>query len=166
MTDAARPKPEIITEPDEAAPAAAAPEIIYLPRPKKKEPPRRRRARHVFVRLDDAEFTELETRAREAGLSVGAFCRLKTLDDPGPRSKRAPPTAQDQLTAAHHIAVKRIGVNVNQGIHSLAVIALAAPQATSRDRLADEIMAVREMLRAMQRTVDDVLAASRAALGR
>jgi hypothetical protein len=54
----------------------------------------------------------------------------------------------------------------NQGIHSLNEIALKAPQATSRDRLANEIMAVREMLRAMQGAVDETLAASRAALGR
>jgi hypothetical protein len=146
-----------------------AAEIIELPtstEPAAKKKPTRRRARHVFVRLDDAEFSELENRARDAGLSAGAFCRWKTLDDPGPRSKRAPPTEQDRLTAAHTVAVKRVGVNINQGIHALNEIALKAPEARSRDRLADEILALREMLRTALRAVDDTLAASRAALGR
>jgi hypothetical protein len=152
----------------EAAPAAQT--VIHLPyappaAPEKKKP-RRRRARHVFVRLDDAEFTELESRARETGLSAGAFCRSKTIGDPGPRSRRAPPTEQDRLTADHAAAVKRVGVNINQGIRALNEIALKAPEARSRDRLADELMMTREILRAMQRAVDQALAADRAALGR
>jgi hypothetical protein len=141
------------------------PALIELPAPEKKKP-RRQRARHVFVRLDDAEFAELQDRAREAGLSAGAFCRLKTLDEPGARFRRAPPTAESRLTADHAAAVKRVGVNVNQGIRALNEIALKAPNAVSRDHLADEIMATRELLRTMQRALDDALAADRAALGR
>jgi hypothetical protein len=142
-------------------PAAA----LEIAAPEKKKP-KRRRARHVFVRLDEAEFAELENRARDAGLSVGAFCRWKTLDEAGPRSKRAAPTEQIRLTAAHTVAVKRVGVNVNQGIRALNEIALKAPEVRSRDRLADEIMAAREILRAMQKAIDEILAACRTALGR
>jgi hypothetical protein len=144
-------------------PAAAVPELAPAP---EKEPPRRKR-RHVdHFRTDDEEHAALAERAREAGLSVDAYCRWKTLGDPGPRSKRAPPTPQEQLTGAHHIAVKRIGVNVNQGIAALNAIALAAPEASNRDRLADEIMATREILRSMGKAVDETLAASREALRR
>jgi hypothetical protein len=64
------------------------------------------------------------------------------------------------------MAVNRVGVNVNQGIQALNKIALKAPQASSRDRLADELMATREILRSMQQAVDETLAASRSALGR
>jgi hypothetical protein len=145
-------------------PAAA---LVELPAPAaEKKKPKRRRARHVFVRLDDAEFAELENRARDAGLSSGAFCRWKTLDEPGPRSKRAPPTEEGRSIGQHTVAVKRIGVNINQGIRALNEIALKAPEARSRDRLADEILALRELLREGLRAVDETLAASRAALGR
>jgi hypothetical protein len=99
-------------------------------------------------------------------LSVDAYCRWKTLGDPGPRSKRPTPTEQTRLTAQHHIAVNRLGVNLNQGIRALNEIALKAPESRSRDRLADELMATRELLRSMQKPVDETLAASRAALGR
>ena len=64
------------------------------------------------------------------------------------------------------MAVHRVGVNVNQGIAALNKIALSAPTATSRDRLADEVITVREMLRGMQRSLDEALAAGMAALGR
>jgi hypothetical protein len=155
---------------DEPATATQAPAVIHLPyapppAPEKKKP-RRQRARHVFVRLDDAELAELETRARAAGLSAGAYFRLAALGDPGPRSKRAAPTEQGRLTAQHHIAVNRVGANINQGIRALNEIALNAPEARSRDQLAEEIVATRELLRAALRAVDETLAASRAALGR
>ena len=81
-----------------------------------------------FARYTEDEAAELQRGRREAGLSDASFIRASTIGDPGPRSKRAMPTAQDQLTAAHHIAVKRIGVNVNQGIHALNEIALKAPR--------------------------------------
>ena len=154
----------------EPPPAAQTPAIIPLsyvppPAPEKKKP-RRRRARHVFVRLDEAELAELETRARAAGLSAGAYFRQAALGDPGPRSKPAAPTEQDRLTREHIIAVNRVGANINQGIRALNEIALKAPEARSRDQLADEVMAVRDLLRGMQRATDETLAAGRAALGR
>lgn len=154
----------------EPAPAAEAPRIIHLPyalppAPEKKKP-RRQRPVQKFARYTEDEAAELQRRATEAGLSDASFIRASTIGDPGPRSKRAMPTAQDQLTAAHHIAVKRIGVNVNQGIHALNEIALKAPEARSRDRLADEIMTTREILREMQRALDAALAIDRAALAR
>jgi hypothetical protein len=140
--------------------------VLELPPAPEKKKPKRRRARHVFVRLDDAELAELDTRAREAGLSAGAYFRQAALGDPGPRSKRAAPTEEMRLTAQHQVAVNRLGANINQGIRALNEIALKAPETRSRDRLADEVLATRELLRTMQRAVDDTLAASRAALGR
>jgi hypothetical protein len=142
---------------------AAALEIVPPP---KKEPARRKRSHVDHFRTDDEEHAELAVRAREAGMSVDAYCRWKTLDDPGPRSRRAAPSEESRLTAQHHIAVNRLGANINQGIRALNEIALKAPEAQSRDQLADEILGLREMLRLAVRAVDETLAASRAALGR
>jgi hypothetical protein len=147
---------------DEPAPTAPAPAVIHLPyvpppAPEKKKP-RRQRARHVFVRLDDAELAELQTRARAAGLSAGAYFRQAALGDPGPRSKRAAPTEQSRLKADHVVAINRWGNLANQGIRSLNEIALKAPEATSRDRLADEVMDARELLRGAVAALIEALA--------
>jgi hypothetical protein len=145
MTDALDPHPE-------PAPASAAPDVIYLPHVlppeiRKKRPKRQRR--HVdHFRTDDAEHAELAARAREAGLSVDAYCRWKTLGDPGARSKRSLPTEASQQRAQHITAIKRAGNLVNQGIHAVNEIKRTAPEATDRDRLACELEAVRKLLEA------------------
>jgi hypothetical protein len=146
----------------EPAPAPQIPAVIHLPyapspAPEKKKP-RRRRARHVFVRLDDAERAELETRARAAGLSGGAYFRRAALGDPGPRSKRAAPSEQSRLKADHVVAINRWGNLANQGIRALNEIALRAAPATSRDRLADEVIAARELLRGAVAALIETLA--------
>jgi hypothetical protein len=138
----------------QTAPAA----VEIAPAAPEKKKPKRRRARHVFVRLDDAEFAELEERAREAGLSMGAFCRWKTLDEPGPRSKRAAPTEQSRLKADYVVAFNRWGNLANQGIRALNEIALKAPEARSRDHLADEVIAARELLRSAVSALLETLA--------
>jgi hypothetical protein len=147
---------------------AAAAEIIELPaEPAERRKPKRQRPHQKFARYNDDELAEFERRAAEAGLTDAAYIRVSTIGDAGlPRSRRRPLDEQGRLTAAHTIAVNRVGANVNQGIQALNKIALTAPQATSRDRLADELMANRELLREMQKALDDTLAASRAALGR
>jgi hypothetical protein len=154
MTDALDPEP---------SPANEAPDVIYLPHApppeiEKKRPKRQRR--HVdHFRTDDAEHAELAARAREAGLSVDAYCRLKTLGDPGARSKRALPTTASRQRAQHITAINRAGNLVNQGIHALHVIELEMPEAGSRDRLADEIAALRELLQSAIPALRDALAA-------
>ncbi len=145
-----------------AEPAPQIPAVIHLPyapspAPEKKKP-RRRRARHVFVRLDDAELAELEIRARAAGLSGGAYFRRAALGDPGPRSKRAAPSEQSRLKADHVVAINRWGNLANQGIRALNEIALRAAPATSRDRLADEVIATRELLRGALAALTQTLA--------
>jgi hypothetical protein len=68
---------------------------------------------------------------------------LKTLGDAGPRSKRALATAASQQRAQHITAINRAGNLVNQGIYALNRI---DAEAGSRDRLADEVAAARELL--------------------
>ncbi len=153
----------------EAASATEAPAVIHLPyappAPEKKKP-RRRRSYGEHFRTDAEEHAALVAMAQAEGLSLGAYYRQQLIGSAGPRSKRAAPTEQDRVTADHAAAVKRVGVNVNQGIHALNEIALKAPEARSRDRLADEIMTTREILREMQRALDAALAIDRAALAR
>ena len=74
----------------EHAPAPLPPPVIRCPMarrlptgrpvaPAKK--PRRKRRHVIGVRLDDAELAQLETRAREAGLTVGAYIRACALGE-------------------------------------------------------------------------------------
>ena len=76
--------------------------LFRMPPPESEEAPAARG--HVdHFRTDDAEHAELAARARDAGLSVDAFCRLKTLGDPGPRSQARPADrGQPEAGAAHH----------------------------------------------------------------
>lgn len=145
----------------EAAPAGEAPAVIYLPdmspTPEKKRP-RRQRAHVDHFRTTAEEHAELAARAREAGLSVDAFCRLKTLGDPGERSRRSPPTENSRLRAQHITAINRVGNLVNQGIRALHDTARQAPEAGDRDRLADEIAATRELLEATLPELREALA--------
>ena len=112
----------------------------------------------MFVRLDDTELAELEMRAGAAGLSGGAYVRQAALGDPGPRSKRAAPSEQSRLKADHVVAINRWGNLANQGIRALNEIALKASQATSRDRLADEVIATRDLLRGAVAALTETLA--------
>lgn len=111
----------------------------------KKQPNRQRR--HVdHFRTTDEEHAELLARAAAAGLSVDAYCRLKTLGEPGPRSRRRLPTGNSRERAKALAALNHIGGNLNQGFRALNEIALAAPAATHRDRLAYEIEMLRKEL--------------------
>jgi hypothetical protein len=137
------PEPEI-------APTEAidVPAIIHLPdqsQPEKKQPKRQRR--HVdHFRTDDAEHAELAARAKATGLSVDAYCRLKTLGDAGARSRRTQPTKDSRLRAQEITAINRAGNLVNQGIRALHEIRNAAAETTGHDRLTDEIEATRKLL--------------------
>ena len=102
--------------------AEAAPAIVEFPagagEPRKRKPPRRRRARFVGIRLADDEFARLDGRAREAGLSAGAYLRSCALGDSGPRAKRRVPVDREEL-ARLSVAIGRVGNNVNQIAHAL-----------------------------------------------
>jgi len=146
-----------ITEP---APASTTPDVIHLPyvpppdaAPKK---PKRQKARFVGIRFDDAGFDEAQRRAREVGLSLGAYGRQRMIDDAGPRAKRAPPTETSRLRATHVTAINRIGNLVNQGIYALNRI---DPESGARDRLADEVAAARELLQSAMPALREALAA-------
>jgi hypothetical protein len=135
-----------------------------VPTAAEKKQPKRRRARHAFIRLDDAELAELGIRSRAAGLSVAAYFRQSALGDPGPRSKRATPTEASRLMGEHIVALNRVGGNINQGIRALNEIALKAPEATSRDPLAVQIAGLRPLFEKAIAELLQVLEANRAAL--
>jgi len=141
------------------APRKDEPEISYSKRPK-------RQRQHVdHFRTDDDEHAELAARARDAGLSVDAFCRLMCLGDPGPRSRRTKPTVDTKLLARNMAELNRIGGNLNQGIRALNEIALSAPAATERDRLAYELETLRKLFGTAIDEIARTLAANREALG-
>src|SRR4051794_32994718 len=141
-----------LAEPSTTAPAA------------KKQPNRQRR--HVdHFRTSDEEHAELAARAAAAGLSVDAFCRLKTLGEPGPRSRRRLPTGDSRERAKALAALNHIGGNLNQGFRALNEIALAAPATTYRDRLAFEIEMLRKELAKELDALTPALEAVRDAFG-
>jgi hypothetical protein len=86
---------------NETPPAAPAPAVIHLPPPPADLAPARkpkRQRRHVEqFRTDDAEHAELVARARDAGLSIGAYARAVLLGDAGPRARRRAPAARELL---------------------------------------------------------------------
>ncbi len=87
--------------------------------PPKRKPPQRGKlggrpdCHMVSVRLSAEERTQLEARASDAGLSVGAYLRQSALGTPGPRAMRRPPI---ERAALEELLVKtsRIGGNVYQ----------------------------------------------------
>ena len=140
------------------------PEIIYLPHlpppgvvPGEKKRPKRNRGHVDHFRTSDEEHAELASRARAEGLSVDAYCRLKTLGNAGLRSKRAQPTAASKQRAEHITAINRIGNLINQGIHALNRI---DHDDGPRDRLADEVAAAREILAEAMPLLREALAAA------
>lgn len=122
-------------------PAIAEP----LAAPAAKKPNRQRRHDDHF-RTSDEEHAALIELAQAAGLSVDAFCRMKTLGEPGPRSRRQLPTGDSRERAKALAALNHIGGNLNQGFRALNEIALTAPAVDHRDRLAYEIEMLRKEL--------------------
>lgn len=148
-------------DPSEPAPARDAPAVIhlpYVPAPVAKKQPKRQRPHVDHFRTSDEEHAELLVRAREAGLSVDAYCRLKTLGDPGPRSRRGATSEASRQRAQHITAINRVGNLINQGIRALHDTARRAPEAADRDRLAEEVEATRALLQAAMPALREALA--------
>jgi len=158
----------------EAPSARDTPAIIRLPPPppeRRREPSRsgsaKRQRQHVEqFRTDDAEHAELRRRAWADGrLSVGAYCRKRTLGDPGPRHARGPAPADVQLLAQHLSAFNRIGNNLNQTTRALNELRLVA-QEMDADRLT---RIVSDAIERNRQAVDELriaIAANLAAFGR
>ena len=167
MTDALNPYPE-------PRPASEAPEVTHLPQPGDIPPAaarhgsnKRRRVHLEKFRTDDNEHAELERRARDAGLSVGAYIRHCTIgpDTTPPRRRpRRIPTLETEALMKALVAFNRALNNLNQ----------TAKTGNTMILLADEYGAARlaETGSDIVRAVDDlraelapVLAAILAALG-
>jgi hypothetical protein len=139
-------QPNDFTEPSPASQAPAVIHLPYVPPPAEKKRPKRQRAHVEQFRTDDEEHAVLEARAREVGLSLGAYCRRVLIGEAGPRARRAPPTAASRARALNITAINRVGNLINQGMRALHDTARRAPEMAERDRLAEEIAATRDLL--------------------
>ena len=74
---------------------------------------KRQRGRRIPVCVDDAEFLEIDEKARTAGLSRASYARAVILGSPGPRAKRAP-TVNAEALAHATAALNKVGSNLNQ----------------------------------------------------
>lgn len=74
---------------------------------------KRQRLKGVRAAVTPAEYSAIEERARQAGLSTGAYLRACALGDSGPRAKRAPPINRELLSEAL-ASLNRVGNNINQ----------------------------------------------------
>jgi hypothetical protein len=79
---------------------------------------RRVRARKIPVACDEAEFLQIDERARAVGLSRPSFLRACALGTPGPRAQRTPPINAEALARAT-AALGKVGSNLNQAVHVL-----------------------------------------------
>jgi hypothetical protein len=129
-----------------AAVIAGQPVPLTLPVARKK--PNRRRRHVERFRTDDAEHAELERRARDAGLTVHAYCRMRTLGEPGPRARRRAPVDATAL-AQGLVAFNRQHNNYNQAVRALNKLALIAEDKSSGDVLR-ELRDLRALIEGLQ----------------
>jgi hypothetical protein len=96
---------------------AAPSGLRAVPKPRSGSEARQRK--HVrATRLDDDEVADLEARASETGLTVGAFLRACALETAGPRARRRAPVDRE-LLAQTNADLNRVGNNVNQIAYAL-----------------------------------------------
>jgi hypothetical protein len=132
--------------------------------PEKKKPKRKRPCIRL-ARYSDDEAALFDELAKEARLSDSAFIRISTIGEQGrPRSRRRALDERGRLNLQFLTALNRVGSLVNQGVRALNEIALTAPEAADRDRLADEIAQVKGLLASAIPALHETLAAIRAAL--
>lgn len=88
------------------------------PHPKRSGSQKRVRLHKIPVACDDDEFSQIDTRAREVGLSRPSFLRACATGTPGPRARRSPLVNAEALGRAT-AALNKVGSNLNQIAHGL-----------------------------------------------
>jgi len=79
---------------------------------------KRQRNCKTDTRWSPDEFSALNDRAQETGLSRNAYIRAAVLGTPGPRARRTPPVNAEALGRAT-VALNKAGNNLNQIAHVL-----------------------------------------------
>jgi hypothetical protein len=107
----------------------------------------RQRDHRKTLRFDEAELAQLEARAGQAGLALGAYLRACALETAGPRARRRAPVDRE-LLARTNADLNRIGNNLNQIARSLNRGRDAERQeiASSTDELRAALAALRQAL--------------------
>lgn len=75
------------------------------------------RTRFIAVRCTDQEYVAIDEAATQAGLSIGAYLRVRALGRAGPRAVRRPPIERKELARLlGHLG--KVGSNLNQLAHA------------------------------------------------
>jgi len=88
------------------------------PQGKRSGSQKRVRLRKIPVACNDDEFSQIDARAREVGLSRPSFLRACGIGTPGPRARRSPHVNAEALGRAT-AALNKVGSNLNQIAHGL-----------------------------------------------
>jgi hypothetical protein len=137
----------------ESRAASQAPPVIHLPylpppAPPAKKQPKRQRPHVKHTRYSDEELTEFVKRARAAGLSDGAYTRVATIGEAGPRARRRAPV--DAAALMHAVAAfNRAHNNLNQIARTLNTLTLFAEE-HGAGRLHDLVDELRQPIELLQ----------------
>lgn len=155
-------------DPDEKS-TAELPAVIYLPDDRQRAKQvtsgsEKRQRRHVRqTRYDDAELAEFDRRVRAKRLSAGAYTRLATIGEPGPRHQHGPGPAHVAALFDALVAFNRAHNNLNQTARAANTLLLVAHE-HGADRLADEVRELQRAVDLLREQFAAPLAALRAAL--
>ena len=109
----------------------------------KEKPKRIYSGRQVNVRLTDAEYGELETKVKAAGLTVPYVVKKAVTGKRIPPKK--PPKINDEIALSMASELRRIGTNINQ---------IAKHLNNGRNVLEDELESIRGELEKIWRTLN------------
>jgi hypothetical protein len=95
MTDDSLPSDDELVTPEPLA-ATEEPVETAKPRPRRGSG-KRKRQKVLTVRATDAEYLQIVAAAREAGLTIGSFCRSRTVAAPTTQPRRRAPVDVEAL---------------------------------------------------------------------
>lgn len=78
----------------------------------------RQRNKLLQIRMTEAELAQIDTAARDAGLTAPSYARAQLFDQPAPRARRRPSVEAEQVGRLLG-ELGKIGSNLNQIAHHL-----------------------------------------------
>lgn len=104
------------------------------------------RRRRIYVRVTENELTRIRSRAREAGMSISAYTRMKTLGD-----QEARPTVDLDIAELRKAFadLKHAGSNLNQCARALNTFGADEDSAANTDRAVRRVSAAADNICAL-----------------